>query len=311
MYWIYPVALPTIWPLPSTQFLIELEGTNFILGADPTGRLIVFVKTLGAVQVHSTFQPIQSPGRAKIVLEVTFSEEVFSIRINGISQLKNTDEAFIIDAESANVEPPLQLPQLRFDTNNRQSYTDRLFLETVADLEAKLTNGSEYSLLRASGILRQLLCDDLINVANRFRHKFLFEVCTETLPPKELEIVLCYHGVKPVGKNREFVVLDAFLGKTAALISHERISVRDVIDAVANNRGGIHLRKKPRPDQAAVIEMDRLGPQIQALSLKLIKEISTVTMFAVAPLVLKIQRENGDMYAHRWLAYMPRSIQRL
>lgn len=306
MNWFFAVGLPKKWPPPSVQFLAELSDSGFILGSSPFGHLLIFQQQLGSAQVHSRFQPIIAQGGEKVVITVTHDREenIFQILINEI-QLQLNNEAPIVLKSLADAETGFYaLPALDLRVSERQNYLTRLFLETVQDLMIKLEDRSEYSLIRCSALLRQLLLEDMISVANKYRAKVYFNVCRDIPHPTELSPSLVYSGVLPLVGNHEVLDMARFLAKRIALIADSEITVRDIIDAVANNRGGIHFRNSARAKQVPVLEMDDSGSNMKKLSLSFIREIGITTVRAVAPLVQQLQKENGDLYAPNWSHYL-------
>jgi hypothetical protein len=64
--------------------------------------------------------------------------------------------------------------------------TERLFVDVLDDLQAKIASQGAYEVLNASGLIRKLLLDDtpLVDQVNRkYRLKIMFEVAETGLPP--------------------------------------------------------------------------------------------------------------------------------
>lgn len=127
------------------------------------------------------------------------------------------------------------------------------FLETMKDLEERLKAGNEYATIRAAGLIRQLLLDKvpLIDAANReTKIKVHFRVPEQ--PPQSVDRpILAWMPLK-VSEKMESVSRDQFLSRVVLMFQGHDFTVKDVIRAVANLRGGVHI-DNPRNIQEASI----------------------------------------------------------
>lgn len=172
---------------------------------------------------------------------------------------------------------------------------EKLFLETLNELHAKVQHGSEYSIVKASGLLRLLLLDAqplAIKASRRVRHKLLFAVTDkEPLDPRPGKIDLSGWAGPPIKR----VSLDKFLSTGVFSWNEWGFTVHDIIDACAHTRGGIHHGLPKTDKDKAFNALGAMGPaigfkdsQILDLQAGFIVPISQVTLEAMIPLVKKL-----------------------
>jgi hypothetical protein len=178
---------------------------------------------------------------------------------------------------------------------------EQLFLETVSDLRNHISIGKAYNLKRASGLLRQLLVDQitLLSQANRI-HKLQLKFPVETLDPFDVQsnaVVLRGFGSAETAKSQ--VNLNQFLACHCLGVQGRGFSVKNIIQVNANVRGGIHARDKLTVEEQTLMSVmennitcgfttinpvDPVDPVLY-----LIVEITNATLFALQPLVIAIQ----------------------
>jgi hypothetical protein len=143
---------------------------------------------------------------------------------------------------------------------------DRLFLETISDLERRTRSTDEYDYLIAAGLIRKLLIDGdplALQVNRDRRMKLRFEVVDSdvTLPPGLP--VPAFHapmdGLSPrinadIPKKQptKIVTLDEFLRTIALRVEAEPFTVREVVRQVAHIEGGVHAGS-PQADREKIL----------------------------------------------------------
>jgi hypothetical protein len=167
---------------------------------------------------------------------------------------------------------------------------DRLFLETLDDLETRIQqDASEYDLLRAAALLRELLLDesrlvDRVNRAPKVAPRFRLRVKTAD-PGNEFEFWL---GLDPSAKvDVPISVLDLkeLLRTSLVFLPSSRITVRQVIALAANVRGGVHRGKPKDPAHAAFENFPvKLRHGDMPLELLLVETISRIVLAGLDPL---------------------------
>ncbi len=186
------------------------------------------------------------------------------------------------------------------------NFHNELFIETIADIRAKLDSGRPYDLIRASGLLRQLLLDDsplLHKVNSKYKIKFLFR-CHNKLEqvPGLPEPDMHWINIADVGFPKKVgpwdLNLEQFLGWHCLLINGHKFTVKDIIKACANVKGGVHLGSAKDEKEKAILDLDHsiqiAGSEVSTLTLS---SILQVTLVAIEPLrsaiVIDIAHQKG------------------
>lgn len=122
---------------------------------------------------------------------------------------------------------------------------EEFFLTTIKDLNAKIAAGDQYNLIKAAGILRQLVADTstplIIKLNNDHKIKLQFEIA-DSGELRSGDGVFHMVALEP---NSSFkiraVSLDNFLNREIISWNKEKYSVLDFIKVAANIRGGVHF----------------------------------------------------------------------
>lgn len=131
---------------------------------------------------------------------------------------------------------------------------DKFFVDTLNDLFHKVNDPTDYNIIRASGLIRQLLKDSseqplVHKVGRKHRFKLKFNVNLEYLIEskyKELQHTLVKYNPLSNAKSTEGVSLDKFLKLKCIYIKDESndlnliLNIGDIIDILANSHGGVH-----------------------------------------------------------------------
>lgn len=167
---------------------------------------------------------------------------------------------------------------------------DRLFLETLDDLERRIQlDSTEYDLLRAAALLRELIVDesrlaDQVNRPPRAPLRFRLRVKT---PASETGFEI-WLGIDP-NTNLDVPIreldLTELLRVPLVFLPPSRVTVRQVITLAANVRGGVH-RGRPRDPAHKAFEAFRLKLRHgdMPLELLLVVEIAKVVLAGLEPL---------------------------
>ncbi len=184
---------------------------------------------------------------------------------------------------------------LTLDPATATDEDDRFFLETLDDVDAKLLDGKRYSIIRAAGLLRQLLLDGLLDRANaRHRLKFKFEVLDSSSPvpgSPSLE----WTNLDPADHPRaptDSLSRDQLLATPFLRTPSGSATVHDLIRACANVKGGVHLGKTRTSAQKMIVDWDEaIRVCGQEMSIATMSGLVRVVLKGLVPLVLKIDRE--------------------
>jgi hypothetical protein len=175
---------------------------------------------------------------------------------------------------------------------------DRLFLETLDDLETRIRqDASEYDLLRAAALLRELLLDesrlvDQVNRAPKVSLRFRLRVKTPD-PGNEFEFWL---GLDPSAKGDVPISeldLKELLRTSLVFLPSSRITVRQVITLAANVRGGVHRGKPTDPAHEAFENFPlKLRHGDMPVELLLVEAISRIVLAGLDPLRSVVRDRN-------------------
>lgn len=180
----------------------------------------------------------------------------------------------------------------------RQRRVECHVLASLGDLEqllARMQPGvTEYDVIRASGVLRRLLVDNVLGRANRSRGlKIRYRTAYYTgagLPPElEPDIRATFEELWPEQApphwERREQPLHGFLAIELVRVGGEPFSVRDIIKLAANALGGVHLGD---PHDNRLVPLMRANDAVAIGELPLIAGhlagIAAVTLAAAEPL---------------------------
>jgi hypothetical protein len=182
---------------------------------------------------------------------------------------------------------------------------DRLFVETLHDLQERVspTPKSEYDVLRAAGLLRQLLTDDapLLHQVNRERRLTIRfranvrEPSWKKVPGLPAPVFwMTADGLDPAsgfpGRQVEELPLDAFLAIVVMGIQDVELTVKDIIRQASHISGAVHAGTPSEESEVAmsalsgVIRVGGYDPVVKSLH-----AIGRVTVAALAPLGEQIE----------------------
>ncbi len=171
---------------------------------------------------------------------------------------------------------------------------ERLFLDTLADLESTVANADRYGLIKASGSLRLLLLDPepLVHQVNR-DHGLKLQFTFHELPKTGQENMLVawtrlQKHDNPHDKSKVTTGgLDAFLAAGCLGVSGRVLTVREVILGNANVKGGVHAGRPLTDGDHGVLALDhvmKVGDGNAEGSLASLHDIILVTLEGLAPL---------------------------
>jgi hypothetical protein len=206
------LIFPKPWP-PTKEWRVlsrQEVDTLISLAADTFGRLVLSITIADQNSRVYRFQPMTIIGSGRAILSLEWSKNVVSIRLNGRNvdlEARASGEVFILRTSE---NPIAQGPLLRQpDLAAAKTDAEFMFLSTLAGIDQKVAEGSRYSLIRAAGLLRQLLLDatPLVHEVNRAYGK-------------EIEFkVMDYHSQPPITPQAHWEDLDGSHFPGAATVS--------------------------------------------------------------------------------------------
>jgi hypothetical protein len=165
------------------------------------------------------------------------------------------------------------------------------FQKMVQELDEITHRGDEYSLIRSSLILRQLLLDGFVHTVNTSKVKLRFDVSSDS-PYSTLrsEILFSAPDIDPEPYNRPIqnLSLRDFLEKHCVTYLGNAITVADVIRATAHSLGGAHRDSPRTPKDRVLVDLSSsisIAGDQQDVVLRVIASISRVTLRALKPLL--------------------------
>ena len=181
---------------------------------------------------------------------------------------------------------------------------EKLFLDTLDDLENRIRSNNPYEILGVSALIRKLFLDSypLVDRVNR-RHKvkIRFEVTEgkllDTLARMGIvpSIYSPLDGLDPhtsrPGKKRKLVGRDSFFKQKILVVDGRVFSIREIILFEANIMGGVHV-DSPKTEKDKVIDHINkvLGVQGYRFSLRLLQVIGRIVLRALDPLRSEITK---------------------
>ena len=289
--WIMPLP----WPPAGTIHLFSQAG--FRLEANADGRLVLWLRRPGHSVKAFSSQRLWIDKFTRIRLAVTWDAQDVNYFVNGERISAEDDTAGIIRVPNSMGGPPTHPSgdpwTFPIDTTKGQTAEEKIFLCVLDDLKGKVLNSSDYGLLKASGLLRQLFMDayPLIHAANRgHRLKFSFErsiVLPGVGSPKTQ-----WYSLDRGNMLVDSLDLDGFIASVVVVDGPERGTVGDLIKAMANAGGGVHFGRPKRGGETVVMELDNLYIFMEkAPSLHAIVQISRVAIRGLRSLVEAIESQ--------------------
>lgn len=167
---------------------------------------------------------------------------------------------------------------------------EELFIDTLRDLEGSCTRRDAYEVLRASGLLRQLLMDSpsLTDLVNRtYKLKLRFTVAEPAPLPLVDGILFRFKNPDvssfPNAKTVQVPVKD-FLAFECLYFKGNAWQVKDVIRVCAHVKGGVH-RYPPDAEQQGLLDIDEvLTVGGQEPTLGILRGIGAVALGGLIPL---------------------------
>jgi hypothetical protein len=185
----------------------------------------------------------------------------------------------------------------------------RVFIRKVEDLRLRVDSARlqtaldpDYEVLMASPLLRELLMGEppLCHLINRhYRLKIRFEVARkpayERLVLQDRPIFYArgdglFPGTATPGSETATLNLEKFLREMVMLVQGEPVSVRDLIDYVANAAGAVHFGDPTKGKRALLIELDKgLGIGGMEATPKTLIAVGHIVVAGLQPLVEKAE----------------------
>lgn len=183
-------------------------------------------------------------------------------------------------------------------------HTERLFLDTLADLELRITDSDPYVILSASALTRKLLLDDqpLVDKVNRqYRLKIAFDVTEPSRTPEgqpEPALYSVQDGLDPDTappfKQRKTVTRDQLLAYVLLRTNGRAYTLREVVLFEAHVMGGVHAGSAKEEKEKALQQINNvIEVGGHRSSLRQLQAIGRVVLKGLAPLGEAVKKANG------------------
>ena len=298
---IYKVLqLPQHWP-PACDVMVStnvVDSTTVQLIIRSDGSLMLGIELDGSARRIHEFQRLCVKGCGRVLLTLWWEDCNASIRVNYQTLLAgNPRELPVLTVDTkGEVRPPPSLIFPGLDRRAARDDAEALFLGTVIDLDRTVLERDWYGLLRASGSLRQLLLDGLLHRANK-RHgvPFVFRTNEFTSVPGG-DPVAHWTNLDPsewATAVLESLDLDGFLAAKCLVFQGGVATVKDIIRACANAKGGVHFNGPKPGAETIVVSFDEICTILGLpASLVALTGICRITLHGVIPLVARINAQS-------------------
>lgn len=263
------MRLPTPWPPARDGILLSNtnEGTHTILVGRTDGSLMLGVSSEDGLARMIEFQCISVAGSGWIILSARWNEHGASIRINSEELLAGGSKQLPVKhilTKTVNDFDSLLYPNLtREDAKND---AEALFLGTIIDLDRTILERDWYTAIRAGNSIRQLLLEGLLEHVNRqYRLKLTVSVNNADEHMSELlkfgggSLWICCDPIATPSNNIVSLKFQEFLSKKYLYHKGLYASVKDVIKACANSKGGVHFGPAKEGGEEAVVSFDEIN----------------------------------------------------
>jgi hypothetical protein len=290
------------WPPEKPQPLVstETKGVVYKVAAQPAGFISLEIKDGGKVDTYCSSRIIFDGPATIIQLCWTCGDAGPRLYLDAreipIRTDPSNERVVLISTRNPMAASLPTLQGINPEVSTGANEAETLFVRTVHELEEAAKSVDWYQLLRASGLLRLLLLDNLLHKANaRVHHRPIFTTndFTKELPSTLPKPQSHWQNLSPEivpSVNFLRLSLDEFLEAPILHFVEGTATVKDVIKACANASGGVHFGSPRGIEETAVIQFDcgqatiGLAPSRLAL-----RSISQITVRALHPIVAKIQ----------------------
>lgn len=258
-----PAPWPPLEPLPLS--CLDLDGTSVEILGDSHGRLGALIRYPDDDRHLHWFQRVLISGLGTSFITLVWNENKADMYFNGEPLAADpAGEGPVCFVEIRN--GPTDLPKPIYG-NMRAiagvSDAEQFLLDTVKDIEAKLSTDRTYDLIRATGLLRQLLIDanplvHLVNRERKLRMRFTVIPFDDQMPLFE-DLAFYWHGLDPSFAPKVATVeldIDAFLKMRVLKTDSITASVKDLIKTFANAKGGVHYGEADSAAQETILDWD-------------------------------------------------------
>ncbi len=288
------VKFPWPWP-PSNPVVLQAFDTPYfalrVYGL-VDGHIKILIKYPDGRQWDVEYQKVSTPSAGLVIMVVVIDGDKVTLYLNGALLLLRQDAKG--KAKHVNVSEVPAEPALHLDLPDEQAVHDKnewLFIRSLGDLAHKISTGDKYEILQATLPLRKLLLEGqpLMTIVNRqYRKKLRFKILPfvhDLLPQSEMFWQTIDPSLIPQATTVD-VDLKDLLRTTCLTIGDVSYSVRDIVNACAYAKGGIHIGQPETQKERDLVKLDKDYKLFgQESSVAAMVGIVTVVLKGLEPLV--------------------------
>lgn len=184
------------------------------------------------------------------------------------------------------------------------AHIDKLFLDTLADLERRIASQDEYEILGSSALIRKLLLDEhpLVDQVNRqYRIKLLFDVTAPRKLPAGLPEPMfssVQDGIDPDTAppflRRITVSRDQLLAYVLLTINGQPYTLKDIVLFEAHVMGAVHAGSPKEEKEKVLVEIsDKFRFGGHRASLRQLQAVGRVASRGLKPLRDAVENSIG------------------
>lgn len=288
---------PSTWPPDASLIILKKQLEDGVLSVTfnhSNNPLVIFARHNGFIDSFE-FREVTLKPSSNVHMTVILEDETISLRINGngIPIQKSTIQ--VPDSTLNLKKEPQQNDRLFYPNLNTSLYStqeEHIFLESIRDIDNRISYRDRYNIIKAAGILRLILTDGLLDKVNRrFKYKVVFRIIDNSIEPPispDLHWVQVSPESIPSVKTIE-VNKDNFLSTTVFKSPNINATVKDVILYCSNVLGGVHFGDPQKKGQEMLLEIDNsLRTLSGEMSIYSVYGILEVSLIAFKPIVTQI-----------------------
>jgi len=298
---IYLVLMfPTPWPIERDVVLLSKSEGNFEMQiiAHSDGHLSFILREDNEIVIAKHFQKISIGKVNRAIMTLLWKDNEAHIILNEDELLpfSNDNNILILKGKeiTENQQDLVNLP----NPDKLKDNLERFFIETVIDIIQKLNSGKQYDIIKASGLLRQMLLDKepLVFIINRkFKVKLEFEVVEyrDKLPIDDGRTELHARFLNPnfPGAKTTKTSLKEFLSIKCLEYESTEITIKEIIKYCSHIKGGIHTGKPEDDIDITLISLDKMIKILEEeSSIVLLKGIIQIVLNGLKPLIKEISK---------------------
>ena len=288
------------WPFRNATILIQRRIANSTISvmANPSGNLTLTIEKIGTSPRVYTSQSLAIAVGVTMILRVQWEPTSALLSVNRDALVWGDPQSLPVLEVKGSQRPVT--PEVIFypglDRTKARSDAEALFLGSIKDIGEAQVNPDWYKLLRASACMRQLLLEQLVHKANQKHDVELCFIVNDITGPADIHPdAQDFIRIDPsiiATASIHSCTLDRFLATKCLRYEGGIATVKDVITAMANSKGGVHLGSPRGDGEKVVLKFDDISLNRGiAINFDTLVDICRTTLEAMRPLVAAITNQ--------------------